>query len=201
MDADSYPRLFSPLRLGRLELANRFVVPALTTNFGDLGGQVTDEVCGYLGRRGAGGFGLVVCENFGVQAGAKALPRMLMAHEDRYIPGMARLAAAVKQGGAPVLAQINHPGRQTKSKFTGHELVAPSAIPCPINREMPRALDLDEIPDTVRKDLVIVFLKHMDQVLDRALFKRSRNGGNGRHARKNGQAAEPRRRSPASKRH
>ena len=60
---------------------------------------------------------------------------------------MARLAAAVKQGGAPVLAQINHPGRQTKSKFTGHELVAPSAIPCPINREMPRALDLDEIPE------------------------------------------------------
>jgi len=147
VDADSYPRLFSPLRLGRLELANRFVVPALTTNFGDLDGQVTDEVCGYLGRRGAGGFGLVVCENFGVQAGAKALPRMLMAHEDRYIPGMARLAAAVKQGGAPVLAQINHPGRQTKSKFTGHELVAPSAIPCPINREMPRALDLDEIPE------------------------------------------------------
>ncbi|MDP6404133.1 MAG: hypothetical protein QF797_02895 [Alphaproteobacteria bacterium] len=145
--AERYPHLFSPLRLGPLELQNRFVVPALTTNFGDLDGQVTDEVCGYLGRRGAGGFGLVVCENFGVQAGAKAMPRMLMAHEDRYIPGMAKLAAAVKQAGAPVLAQLNHPGRQTKSKFTGHELVAPSAIPCPINREMPRALSRDEIPE------------------------------------------------------
>ena len=61
--------------------------------------------------------------------------------------------------------------------------------------------DLDEIPETVRKDLTIVFLKHMDEVLDKALFKRSRGGGNGRHARKNGQAAELRRRSPASKRH
>jgi ATP-dependent Lon protease len=34
--------------------------------------------------------------------------------------------------------------------------------------------DVSEIPDTVRKDLRLVFVSHMDQVLDTALFKRPR---------------------------
>lgn len=142
-----YPHLFSPFRLGSLELANRLVVPGLTTNFGNPDGSVSDELCAYLGRRAAGGFGLVTTENVGVHAGARALPRMIMAHDDRFIPGLARLAAAVKAAGVPAIAQINHPGRQTKSSITGMELVAPSAIPCPLNREMPRALSLDEVAD------------------------------------------------------
>jgi 2,4-dienoyl-CoA reductase-like NADH-dependent reductase (Old Yellow Enzyme family) len=140
-----YPHVFSPFRLGSLELANRLVVPGLTTNFGNPDGSVSDELCEYLGRRAAGGFGLVTTENVGVHAGARALPRMIMGHEDRFIPGLKRLAAAVKAAGVPAIAQINHPGRQTKSSIAGMELVAPSPIPCPLNREMPRALSLDEV--------------------------------------------------------
>ncbi|MBT3604927.1 MAG: endopeptidase La, partial [Candidatus Latescibacteria bacterium] len=32
--------------------------------------------------------------------------------------------------------------------------------------------DVSEIPDSVRKGLRLVFVSHMDQVLDKALFKR-----------------------------
>ncbi len=146
----AYPRLFSPFRLGRLQLPNRFVIPGLMTNYGTAGGFVTDALCAYLAARARGGFGLIVTENFGVHPGGRVMPRMVMIDDDRYVPGLARLAAAVKRHGVAVVGQLSHAGRQTKSKITGLPLVAPSAIPCPINREMPRALDLDEIHELER---------------------------------------------------
>lgn len=140
----TYPNLFSPLALGRLTLANRLVVPGLTTNFAEPDGSVGDALCRYLEERAAGGFGLIVTENMGIAPGGRVMPRMVMADDDRYIPGLKRLAQAVHDKGGAVLAQLSHAGRQTRSKITGEPLVAPSAIPCPVNREMPRALSTDE---------------------------------------------------------
>lgn len=145
-----YPHVFSPFRLGGLELANRLVVPGLTTNFGNLDGTVSEALCDYLALRAAGGFGLITTENIGVDPGARAMPRMIMGHDDRFIPGLARLARAVKDAGVPAIAQINHPGRQTKSSITGMRLVAPSPIACPLNREEPHALTIEEIGEMER---------------------------------------------------
>lgn len=143
-DAHAYPHLFSPFTLGRLVLLNRFVVPGLTTNYGTADGFVTDALCTYLAARARGGFGLIVTENLGVHPSGRVMPRMLMIDDDRYVPGLARLAAAVKREGGLVVGQLSHAGRQTKRRITGGPLVAPSAIPCPINREVPQALAVDE---------------------------------------------------------
>lgn len=140
----SHPHLFSPLALGRLTLANRLVVPGLTTNFAQADGSVGDALCRYLAGRAQGGFGLIVTENMGIAPGGRVMPRMVMVDDDRYIPGLKRLARTIHDKGGVVLAQLSHAGRQTRSKITGEPLVAPSAIPCPINREMPRALSTDE---------------------------------------------------------
>jgi len=148
---ERYPHLFSPLKLGRLTLKNRLVVPGLTTNFAESDGAVGDALCRYLAERAAGGFGLIVTENMGVAPGGRVMPRMVMADDDRYIPGLQRLARDVHDKGGTVFAQLSHAGRQTRSRITGESLVAASAIPCPINREMPRALDTDEVMDYVDK--------------------------------------------------
>lgn len=140
-----YPHLFSSLRLGRMLLPDRFAMAPMTTNYAELDGAVTPRLCEYLAARGRGGYSLIVTENMGVHASGRVMPRMVMADEDRHIPGLARLADAIHASGAGAIAQISHCGRQTKSKFTGMPLVAPSAIPCPLNREMPRALALEEI--------------------------------------------------------
>jgi 2,4-dienoyl-CoA reductase-like NADH-dependent reductase (Old Yellow Enzyme family) len=145
-----YPHLFSPLRLGRLLLPDRFAMAPMTTNFAGLDGGVTPRLCEYLAARGSGGFSLIITENMGVHASGRVMPRMVMADEDKHIPGLTRLADAMHATGARAIAQISHCGRQTKSKFTGMPLVAPSAIPCPLNREMPRALVLEEIGEMER---------------------------------------------------
>lgn len=142
-----YPHLFSPVQVGKLALPDRFAMAPMTTNYAALDGGVTPELCDYLAARAAGGFSLIVTENVGVHASGRVMPRMVMGDDDKHIPGLARLAEAIRASGAKSIAQISHCGRQTKSKFTGMPLVAPSAIPCPVNRETPRALAIDEVED------------------------------------------------------
>lgn len=141
----TYPFLFSPFRLGRLDLRNRAMVPAMTTNFAQADGSVGDALIGYLVERANGGFGSIITENIGVHPGGRVMPRMVMADDDRYLPGLRRLASAVHEAGGVLIGQISHAGRQTRSRITGQQLVAPSAIPCPLNREMPRELSIPEI--------------------------------------------------------
>lgn len=140
-----YPSLFSPFQLGRLHLCNRAMVPAMTTNFAQADGSVGDALIGYLVERARGGFGSIVTENIGVHPGGRVMPRMVMADDDRYVPGLRRLASAVHVAGGVLIGQISHAGRQTRSRITGQQLVAPSAIPCPLNRELPRELSTLEV--------------------------------------------------------
>lgn len=145
MGSETYPHLLSPFQLGRLTLPNRMMVPALTSNFAQPDGSVGDALIGYLLERVRGGFGSVVTENIGVHPGGKVMERMVLGHDDSYLPGLTRLAQAVKAEGGVLIGQINHAGRQTNSAMTGHQLVAPSPIPCPLNREMPHELTIAEI--------------------------------------------------------
>ncbi|MCC5857458.1 MAG: tRNA-dihydrouridine synthase [Ectothiorhodospiraceae bacterium] len=149
-DDTGYPRLYSPLRLGRVTVPNRFVVPALTTNFAEADGVIGDRLIDYLEARFAGGYGLVVTENIGVHPSGRVMPRMAMAHDDRFLGGLRRLAERVQGYDGVLFGQLSHAGRQTRSAITGMPLVAASAIPCPLNREEPRALETHEVEDMER---------------------------------------------------
>lgn len=120
-------------------------MPAMATHFAEPDGSVGESLGAYLEARAEGGFGTVVTENIGVDPGGKVMARMAMAHDDRYVSGLSRLAARIKRHGAVAIGQINHGGRQTTSKITGAQPVAPSPLPCPLMREMPRELDVSEI--------------------------------------------------------
>jgi 2,4-dienoyl-CoA reductase-like NADH-dependent reductase (Old Yellow Enzyme family) len=145
LPASAFPRLFSTLPLGTHTLRNRMVMPGITTNYAEPDGSVGERLCEYLKARARGGFGLITVKNIGVHPSGRVMPRMIMGHEDRYIPGLSRLASTIKAEGSCAIAQISHAGRQTKSKITCLPLVFPSPIPCPINREMPQALSYDGI--------------------------------------------------------
>ncbi|MEI6113648.1 MAG: NADH:flavin oxidoreductase [Burkholderiales bacterium] len=140
-----FPKLFTPVTLGPITLPNRFVVAPMTTNFANPDGSVSDSVHDYLVARARGGFALVITENIGVHPSGRVMPRMLMGHDDSMLPGLKRLAASIHAAGSKVVGQISHAGRQTKTATTGLPLVAPSPIPCPLNREMPVELTLDSV--------------------------------------------------------
>ena len=140
-----YKALFSPFRIGNLELRNRIVMPPMATNFAGEDGFVNDRHITYYVRRIQGGVGYITFEHTGVLRQGRAFPNMALIDSDQHIPPFKKLVDAIHKENGKILIQINHAGRQTSSSITGSPIVAPSAIPCPVRKEMPRELSLEEI--------------------------------------------------------
>lgn len=140
-----YKDLFSPYRIKNLELPNRIVMPPMATNFADETGAVNDRHIAYYLRRVRGGVGYVTFEHTGIHKEGRAFANMALIDSDAQIPSFRKLVDALHREDGRIVIQINHAGRQTSSTITGSPTVAPSAIPCPVRKEMPRALTVEEI--------------------------------------------------------
>lgn len=141
--------VFTPKKIGNLELENRIVFPAITSGFGSSDGHITDKLIDFYERRARGGVGCVTIEQASVHPSGRLIARTLRIDNDTYIPGFRRLAEKIHSAGARAIVQLNHTGRQTLASITGEPVVAPSAIPCPIMKQKPHALNREEIGDLV----------------------------------------------------
>jgi 2,4-dienoyl-CoA reductase-like NADH-dependent reductase (Old Yellow Enzyme family)/thioredoxin reductase len=128
--------LFHEGRIGGLLLKNRVIMPAMASLLPDKGGLVSERLITYHAARAKGGCGMNIVEATAVHPTSKA-PRNLAIYNDSFIPGLARLAAVIKEAGGRAAVQLWHAGRQTYQRWTEGPLVAPSPIPCPVCREMP----------------------------------------------------------------
>jgi dimethylglycine catabolism A len=92
-------RLFSPVRLGPLEAAERTWVPAMVPWRATEDGFVTDDVTDWYARFAAGEPGVLVAEATGIRD-IPSGPLLRIGH-DRYIPGLARMVEEVhrRSGG------------------------------------------------------------------------------------------------------
>ena len=144
-----YPSIFSEGKIGTLTLKNRIVMAPVDTNFADYEGKVSEKMLAYYEMRARGGVGMIIVENSQVEGPrGKHTVRQLCVSDDRFIPGLKRLAFAIHKHQIPAVLQLHHAGRQTTREFTGGlQPVAPSAIPCKHLKETPRALMLDEIEE------------------------------------------------------
>lgn len=144
-----FTRLFDPIRINRLEIDNRFVMPAMVTNFGNEDNTVSDRLIAYHVARAKGGFGLIIVENAAVHPWGRAFSAVLGLWDDRFIGDCRRLTAAVHAAGGKIFAQIYHAGAQTTEKAIGVQPVAPTAFLHPINGTLPRELDKNEIVEII----------------------------------------------------
>jgi 2,4-dienoyl-CoA reductase-like NADH-dependent reductase (Old Yellow Enzyme family)/NADPH-dependent 2,4-dienoyl-CoA reductase/sulfur reductase-like enzyme len=140
-----FKTLFSPFRIGNLELKNRIVMPPMATHFAGEDGSINDRHIAYYVKRIKGGVGYMTSEHTGVMRQGRAFPNMTLIDSDQHIPHFKNLVEAIHREGGKIVIQINHAGRQTSSSFTGFPIVAPSAIPCPVRKEMPKELSQEEI--------------------------------------------------------
>ena len=146
-----FPNLFSPVKVGSLELSNRLVVPPMGFDLAEEGGFVGQAAIDYWVARARGGWGLLTFEFTVVDPLGKAGPRHTGLWNDDFIPGFRRLTDAVHRHGAKIAIQLGHTGRQTTKKIIGAQPVSASAIPCPVAREIPRALHTEEVYELVEK--------------------------------------------------
>jgi NADPH-dependent glutamate synthase beta subunit-like oxidoreductase/2,4-dienoyl-CoA reductase-like NADH-dependent reductase (Old Yellow Enzyme family) len=132
MSSKEFPILFSPIKLGPLEIKNRIGGSCTTTGGADQNGYIREEcIYSYAGRsEGGAGFITIEC-TFATDWGAKTTsfgnPRI---SGRSYYEGQSNLAEGIKQCGAKAFIQITPSfGRQGSSKVSGETPGAPSAIP------------------------------------------------------------------------
>lgn len=140
-----YPHLAARIRTGRLELPNRLVIAALSNNYGGPDGLASEQHLAYYRVRGAGGWGAVCTEGAASSRIGRGFSGQLDAWDDRFIPGLRQVAAAIRSGGARAILQVMHCGRQTTAKLAGDTPVAPSSIMNPRYGVVPRELSEAEI--------------------------------------------------------
>ena len=139
-----YSHLFSPLRIGPLTVHNRVVFSAHLTNFAK-DGMPTEQHAAYYAARAAGGAGLIITEEHSTHPTDWPYEKLIHGFDPRVVSGYRRITEAVHAHGTPILAQLNHNGGQASSMYTRLPVWAPSAIPDPLFREVPKAVDLQEI--------------------------------------------------------
>jgi 2,4-dienoyl-CoA reductase (NADPH2) len=138
--------LAAPLRIGRLELRNRFVAAAHSTLISKNGLSLPGDDA-YWGRLAEGGAALAICGGAICAPNSSARSRAFgELFRPEIVPGLKRRTDAIHAGGALAVAQVLHLGRETLGAPRWEHPVAPSAVRSPREPVAPRALREDEIP-------------------------------------------------------
>lgn len=138
--------VFEPVSIGPISARNRIIRSATWLGLAGPGGEVTDELVARYGEIAEGGAGTVVTGYAYVSLEGRQMPRMLGASDDAHVPGLGRLARAIRGAGAVAALQLVHAGGQTRSAWIGgRDPLAPSFLPHPQYPELPRQLTAEEI--------------------------------------------------------
>ena len=141
--------LFSPIKIKSMELANRAVMPPMGTNLGNPDGTVSEANLAYIKRRTRGGAGLIITEITSIHPSGSAIPNELGAYDDRFIPGLKKIADVVHAAGSQVALQLHHAGRESFYLLQKGKAIAPSGIPSLVFGLTPREMTRDEIQEII----------------------------------------------------
>jgi 2,4-dienoyl-CoA reductase-like NADH-dependent reductase (Old Yellow Enzyme family) len=101
---------FSPYKIGKLQLSNRFMRSATFDGTADETGAVTDASVDIFRRLGTSGIGLIVTGHAFITEAGQAGPGQYGIHKDEMIPGLSKLVKVVHGEGGKIAVQIAHAG-------------------------------------------------------------------------------------------
>jgi 2,4-dienoyl-CoA reductase-like NADH-dependent reductase (Old Yellow Enzyme family) len=144
-------QLFSPMKIGSLELPNRFVRSATFEGMANENGEVSDAILKLYRNLAKGGVGLIITGHCYVSQLGKAFFGQIGIHSDEMIPGLTRLVQEVHEHGGKIVFQLAHAGRQTTRKITGQAPIGPSGKGRdPIYFVKPREMTENDILETIK---------------------------------------------------
>ncbi|KFE35030.1 alkene reductase [Thioclava atlantica] len=148
--------LFTPTKLGAIEIANRFVMAPLTRNRApEL--VPTEMMIEYYRQRASAG--LIVTEGTQISPMGQGYAWTPGIHDDAQVAGWRKITDAVHEAGGKIAAQLWHVGRVSAPAILGgKDPVAPSAISAQaktfdgesfIETTTPHALSIEEIQEVL----------------------------------------------------
>jgi 2,4-dienoyl-CoA reductase-like NADH-dependent reductase (Old Yellow Enzyme family) len=150
----STAQLFTPIRVGELELSNRIVVAPMC-QYSAENGCMTDWHLIHLGHLALSGAALLTIEATAVTPEGRITYADVGLYSDETEAAMARILAAIRKwSDMPIAIQLAHAGRKASTEKpwlggaqipatdkNGWQPVAPSAVPFSANQAPPAALD------------------------------------------------------------
>jgi len=147
-------KLFTPGKIGKLTIKNRFVRSATYMATAASGGKVSDKTLSIYDELAKNNIGLIVSAYMFTNKNGKAAPKQLGIYDDELIDGLKKLVSTVKEHDTTFFVQIAHGGRQVMGGHLRYiDVVAPSAIADKFTQVTPRKMELDDIKICV-KDFV-----------------------------------------------
>ncbi len=143
MMADSV--LFSPVKIGSIEIPNRFVRAATHDFMAARDGSVTERQVSLFENLAKGEVGLIITGHAYVNPAGIASPYQTGVHADRLIEGLSQVTRAVHKYPSRIFLQLSHAGRQTKPKICGCTPLAPSSVYEPTFEVKPKEISKEEI--------------------------------------------------------
>jgi 2,4-dienoyl-CoA reductase-like NADH-dependent reductase (Old Yellow Enzyme family) len=141
--------IFSPWKMGSLEIPNRLVRSATWEGMAQDDGAVTDALAEVTAKLAHGGVGLIITGYAFVLPEGRGLPKQTGVHSDELVDSLGRMTDAVHEAGGLVALQIVHAGAQTRSEWIGTTARGPSAVIHPSFGESVEELTRDQISGIV----------------------------------------------------
>ncbi|MBW1902676.1 MAG: FAD-dependent oxidoreductase [Deltaproteobacteria bacterium] len=139
-------KLFSPIKIGSMELKNRIVMAPMATDYANQDGTLSRKSIDYYEARAKGGAALITVEPTSIDEKSPYVPNTIAMWDDKFIPQFKEFTDALHAHGAKVAPQIMHPGPESLAPFFHNmQPVGPSPAMCHATKQVCREITHAEI--------------------------------------------------------
>jgi 2,4-dienoyl-CoA reductase-like NADH-dependent reductase (Old Yellow Enzyme family) len=151
-------RVFESSHINGIQLKNRIIRSATVESLANSAGHPRNELQDLYVKIAKGGVGAIITSMTGVDQGGKGAIYMNMIDKDEYIQDYRMITSSVHAHETPIIVQLVHAGRQTKTSITGAQPVAPSALRDKMfPSDKPREVSETEIWDLIEKFIEAIY--------------------------------------------
>ena len=138
--------LFSPIKIGAVQLRNRVVLPPMCQYAATETGLPTAYHLAHYGARALGGLGLTILEATAITPDGRISGNDLGLWSDKHTEALSNVAEVISGNGCVPGLQLNHAGR--KAWAGARKRLGPSAIAFSQDYSIPEEMTLAEIRKT-----------------------------------------------------
>ncbi|HHT9140053.1 MAG TPA: oxidoreductase [Candidatus Tripitaka californicus] len=141
--------LFKPIRLGTMQVPNRFVRSATNECLTDKGDYVTDRLADLYEALARGGVGLIITGYAYVRPDGKSSTSQAAIYDDKFVPAYKKIIERLRPYPTRIVLQIAHGGRQSIPSACNGSPTAPSPVPYPVTKLTPREMTEGDIKEII----------------------------------------------------
>ncbi len=122
-----FPLLFSPIKIGGIEIPNRICFSANSTNFATHG-VINEQHIAYYEERATGGCGLIILGELSIHLTDRPYEQMIEAYDEKVVEGYQALTSSIHKHPTKIFAQLNHSGFQCDGCTSRSPVLGPSSL-------------------------------------------------------------------------